>query len=138
MHVNGDNTVTYTPQTNYFGADQFSYTIDNGHGGSAGANVTITVQAPLPPIAVNDDVATAFQEPVVIDALDNDSDPNGLPLTITQVTTPVGNAGTTMIAGNKITFTPDNEIDGDATFDYTISNGFAPPRRLHIAASVSF
>ncbi len=35
----------YTPAHNYHGTDRFVYTIDDGHGGTATATVTITVQA---------------------------------------------------------------------------------------------
>jgi hypothetical protein len=126
-HVNGDNTVTYTPQSSYVGVDQFSYTIDNGHGGSANASVTVTVQAPLPPVAVDDSTSTPFATPIDVDVLSNDSDPNqpnGLPLTITQVSTLDLSVGTATINGTRITFTPEGEFDGDAVFDYTISNGY--------------
>ena len=33
--VNADGTITYTPAANYHGADSFSYTIGDGHGGTA-------------------------------------------------------------------------------------------------------
>ncbi|WP_321423650.1 Ig-like domain-containing protein [uncultured Methanobacterium sp.] len=32
--MNGDNTVTYTPDVNWFGSDSFSYSISDGHGGT--------------------------------------------------------------------------------------------------------
>lgn len=43
--VNGDNTITYTPDFGYTGSDSFDYTISDGHGGTATATVTITVNA---------------------------------------------------------------------------------------------
>src|SRR5262245_26945891 len=43
--VNPDKTITYTPALNYNGSDTFSYTIDDGHGGTAGAAVNVTVSA---------------------------------------------------------------------------------------------
>jgi len=36
--INPDGTVTYTPAANYNGTDSFSYTIGDGHGGTATAN----------------------------------------------------------------------------------------------------
>ena len=32
--INGDGTVTYTPNANFNGSDSFSYTLSDGHGGS--------------------------------------------------------------------------------------------------------
>ena len=36
-------SVSYTPNANYFGADSFTYTIDDGNGGSDTATVSVTV-----------------------------------------------------------------------------------------------
>jgi hypothetical protein len=43
--INGDNTVTYTPNVNFNGADSFTYTVDDGNGGSDTATVNVTVTA---------------------------------------------------------------------------------------------
>ncbi|MBN1849510.1 MAG: tandem-95 repeat protein [Deltaproteobacteria bacterium] len=43
---NGDNTLTYTPNTGFFGDDCFTYTADDGNSGQATANVTVTVFHP--------------------------------------------------------------------------------------------
>ena len=40
---NGDGTVTYTPDAGFSGQDIFSYTVEDGKGGSATANVAVTV-----------------------------------------------------------------------------------------------
>ena len=40
------NFIYYTPALNYVGTDNFSYTISDGHGGTAMANVAITVTVP--------------------------------------------------------------------------------------------
>jgi len=123
--INANNTITYTPQATYVGADAFTYTVSNGHGGTASANVAVTVQPPLPPIAVNDAVNTPFANSVKIAVLANDSDPNGLPLSIVSVTAPGNPLATAVINADKtITYTPDSDLFGSDNFTYTISDGY--------------
>jgi Ca2+-binding RTX toxin-like protein len=42
--INGDGTVTYTPAADFNGEDSFSYTVDDGKGGTDTATVTVTVR----------------------------------------------------------------------------------------------
>ena len=116
-------TITYTPALRFTGVDRFTYTIDDGRGGSATANVTITVNAApnQPPIAVNDAVTTPSGQPVTINALANDSDPDGDPLTIVSIGTPT--LGTATIANNMVVYTPAAGISGIDQFTYTIDDG---------------
>lgn len=56
--INGDGTVTYTPNSGFSGSDYFTYTISDGQGGSATAGVSVTVNpiqqalepVPVPPV----------------------------------------------------------------------------------------
>ena len=41
--VNTDNTITYTPASNYSGQDSFVYQIGDGHGGTAVASVNLNI-----------------------------------------------------------------------------------------------
>jgi Ca2+-binding RTX toxin-like protein len=43
--INGDMTVTYTPNTGFSGGDYFTYSISDGDGGTASATVSVEVQA---------------------------------------------------------------------------------------------
>ena len=45
VSINPDKTVHYAPAVNFFGSDSFTYTIDDGHGGTATATVNVTVNA---------------------------------------------------------------------------------------------
>ena len=74
-----------------------------------------------PPSAVNDEATTPESVPVLIDVLDNDSDPDGDPLTVTEVSSPAG--GTTAIEANQVRFTPDAGFSGVTSFTYGISDG---------------
>jgi VCBS repeat-containing protein len=43
--INTDNTLTYTPQAGFDGYDIITYTIDDGNGGQATGQITVTVKA---------------------------------------------------------------------------------------------
>lgn len=45
VSINPDKTLHYAPAQDYFGSDSFTYTIDDGHGGTATATVNVTVNA---------------------------------------------------------------------------------------------
>ena len=117
------NGVTYTPLTGYSGPDSFTYRASDGRGGEGVATVRITValQPNQDPIANNDTAATTGV-PIAINVLANDSDPDGDPLSLVSVTTPL-NGGTAVINGNGVTYTPPGGFSGIDRFSYTISDG---------------
>lgn len=116
------NVVTYTPTQGFSGVDSFTYTASDGRGaeGTATVRITVAMQLNRNPIA-NDDVAATSGPPVIIDVLANDSDPDGDPLSIVSITTPV--SGTAVISGNSVTYTPALGIFAIDQFSYTISDG---------------
>lgn len=124
----GSNGILYTPTSGYSGTDTFTYTISDGRGGTATATVTITVNAAAStnqaPIA-NDDHGVALKGfEVDIDVLANDSDPDGDPLTVTEVRhTGPGRATLSINADNTIHYTSIRGFSGDDFFEYTISDG---------------
>jgi len=122
--VNANQTITYTPNSNFSGpTDSFTYTISDGRGGSATAKVSITVSAVnTAPVAVNDTASTTQGTPVTIVVLANDSDADGDRLTVVSVTDLVN--GTVVINNDQtITYTPHPSFSGTDTFTYTISDG---------------
>ena len=74
-------TVNFTPDPGYTGTAGFTYTITDGLGDTASANVALTVTSP-PPVANNDSGFVATENTALsIPAsalLANDTDPNGL------------------------------------------------------------
>lgn len=74
------------------------------------------------PMAVDDlDVAGFEDTVIIIDALGNDSDPEGDPISIVGVSDP--ELGTASTDGSVITYVPDPDQSGRDTFEYTISDG---------------
>ncbi|WP_146591644.1 Ig-like domain-containing protein [Puniceibacterium confluentis] len=74
-----------------------------------------------PPVAVDDEVSTDVDADVVVDALGNDSDPDGDTLTITGNTAPA-NGGVTNNGDGTFTYTPNAGFTGTDTFEYTVSD----------------
>ncbi|MEK6616872.1 MAG: Ig-like domain-containing protein, partial [Bacteroidota bacterium] len=124
--LNGDGTVTFTPNANFNGTADFSYTVTDGSLTSNTATVTVNV-APVndAPVANNDTVATVQGTPATYTAaqlLGNDSDPEGSLLTIASVTS--GTGGTAVLNGDgTVTFTPNPGYNGIADFTYTATDG---------------
>ncbi|MBI5697546.1 MAG: tandem-95 repeat protein, partial [Thaumarchaeota archaeon] len=117
------NTVRYTPNVNFNGADNFNYTIQDGRGGTVSATVFVTINAVNDnPIAVEDSIITDEDNSVAISVLGNDSDPDGNSLVINSVTQ--GSNGQAMInSDHTITYTPNADFNGMDSISYTISDG---------------
>src|SRR6185437_3833619 len=102
------NTITFTPKAGYTGGGNFSYTISDGHGGTASAMVSLFIDAP--PVAVDDSGFTTPQNTAlaITEAalLTNDSDPNGDPITITSVGGAQHGSATFNTQTRTVTFTP--------------------------------
>ena len=75
-----------------------------------------------PPAALDDSALTAFQTEVSIDLLGNDSDPNGDPLVIVNLTQPA-NGVVIYLGGGSVSYTPAAGFSGDATFSYQADDG---------------
>ena len=122
--VNGGATITFQPVAGFAGTGSFTYTISDGHGGTASGSATVVVLAPpnQPPAANPDSATTAAGVPVTISVLANDSDPNGDPLIVAAVSNAVGGSAA-INAANTVTFTPAAGFSGAGSFTYTISDG---------------
>ncbi|MFK7207515.1 Ig-like domain-containing protein, partial [Acinetobacter baumannii] len=107
------------------------------HGLGGGSWTPLSPFAPTPntpPVASDDTYNTAFNTPVALNPLANDSDADGNPLTITaingvpltlgsaqQINTP--NGVVNIDAQGNITFTPNAGFTGQESFSYSISDG---------------
>jgi hypothetical protein len=128
-------TITYTAPFNFYGKDTITYRIANSVGGlcneQIGADTAIFVITVLnrPPDVRNDTVTTNPCQPVIIDVLKNDSDPENGSININSVSSvnPVA-AGTATTDGNLIYFTPNASFAGSsATLTYIIADDALPP-----------
>ncbi len=70
LNAGSPQTVTFTPTTNFIGAASFTYTISNGHGGTASANVSLTVNTSG---ATTSTLFTPTTTPVIVTDTDTNS-----------------------------------------------------------------
>jgi PKD repeat protein/sugar lactone lactonase YvrE len=73
-----------------------------------------------PPVAVDDTATIDEDTPAGIAVLANDSDPDGDPLTITEITQP--SHGTATINGVSVDYAPAQDYNGSDSFAYTVSD----------------
>ena len=122
--IEADNTITYTPDADYNGADSFDYEISDGNGGFDTATVTITINAVNDAPVANDDSATTDEDiSVTVDVLDNDTDVDGDSLSVTQIITDPAHGSVLIGPDDTITYTPDANYNGSDSFVYEISDG---------------
>lgn len=120
-----DGTVLYTPNHDYFGADAFSYRLQDNEGAWSPATV-VSIYVDLvndSPVANQDTVNTAINTPVVIRPLSNDTDVDGTVIlsTLTLLSTPLD--GTLSNNGDgSLTYTPNTDFVGRDSFTYQVAD----------------
>ncbi|WP_197995863.1 Ig-like domain-containing protein [Gimesia algae] len=128
LHADGDFTYDPSTRTDYAtitgvttATDSFTYTIEDGFGDTATANVTLVVSENLLPVAGHDDVATDEDTPLPnIDVLGNDSDPDGDDANLKVI----GFTSPTSAGGATLTLNADGTINYDPTGNFdTFYNG---------------
>jgi hypothetical protein len=111
---------TYTPDAGFTGKDAFTYTADDGHGGTSGARVAVTVAPPGTPVAVDDTAVTTEGTAVALPVLANDV-PGDPPTTV--AATPPSQGTLVLGQDNVFTFTPNPGVQGEVEIPYTITDG---------------
>ena len=136
LNVNPQGLIVYDPNGKFDflspgqdAPDSFTYTVDDGNGGSDMATVNVTIQGVnTAPNALADNFATDEDTPLVIDAasglLVNDSDAEGNPLTV--LPNPVSGPflGSVQLSSDgSFVYTPYGNNNGTDTFQYSVSDG---------------
>ena len=118
--INSDDSVTYTPDADFNGADSFDYTISDGNGGSDTATVSITVAAVNdPPVADDQSINASKNASLNLTLTAGDIDGDALVFTVDS-----GPAhGTLSGSGATLTYTPDNKYTGKDSFVFGVDDG---------------
>ncbi|MCF8506358.1 MAG: hypothetical protein K9G59_15710 [Caulobacter sp.] len=125
--------VAYTPTTNYFGADSFSYTATGDGGTSAPAVVSLTV-SPLPvPSASARTASVVSGQSVTLDATDGAA---GGPFTGVTIVDPPAK-GIAMVSGQQITYAAPPTFSGTTSFTYGLNNPFGTSTPIMVTITVN-
>ncbi len=135
--INADQTVTYSPTSNFNGSDSFSYTVADGQGGTDSATVTLSVTALNDaPTAADDSASTNEDISVTIIVLSNDADVDGDSLTVESVTQPT-NGSVVVNPSGTVTYTPVSNFNGSDSFSYTVADGQGATDTANVILSVT-
>src|SRR5215207_3193852 len=126
LTLNANGSFSYTPAADFSGSDSFTYGASDGTLTSNVATVAISVSAVNDvPVAAGDAFSTAEDTVLTVPApgvLDNDSDPDGNPLTAVLVTGP-SDGSLTLNANGSFSYTPAADFAGSDSFTYRASDG---------------
>ncbi|QDG53115.1 tandem-95 repeat protein [Persicimonas caeni] len=120
--VNGDETITYTPDADYVGADSFTYTVSDATLSDTATVAIDVTTANDAPTATNDAVTTDEDQSTTFNVVANDTDIDGDTLTVTATSTPT-NGAVTINADGTLTYTPNADFNGSDSFTYDVSDG---------------
>ncbi|ABZ74730.1 GLUG domain protein [Shewanella halifaxensis HAW-EB4] len=125
LSLNG-TMVSYTPNKNYFGADSFSYTVDDKHSGIrliAGAQVSVAV-LPVNDAPTAQSASYHIEEDrtlqVNLASLVNDIDGDLLSYSIS--TPPAADTASIALAGAMAVLTPTADFNGQVSFIYAVTD----------------
>ncbi|MBR8538062.1 tandem-95 repeat protein, partial [Carboxylicivirga sediminis] len=124
VSVNGSNgTITYTPNANENGADSFTYEVCDADGYCDQATVSMNINPVNDPPVINGDSYVLNEDqsmdlPILDNDTDIDSEINPASLAITSDAT----NGTLTINSNSITYTPNQDYNGNDSFSYSVAD----------------
>lgn len=130
------NTVIYTPNAGFTGEDQFTYTVSDGNGNNATANVFVKINAPGGNLKAVSDLYTVDMNSSanIFNVTNNDEFPT-TGVTVSIVGAP--SHGSASISGNTVVYTPNANFSGvdKLTYRLTDSRGGTAETTVDITVS---
>ena len=118
-----DGTVQIRDLGSGAGVKAIAVTLSDGHAETTGElKVSVQEEGNVPPVARADFYVARVAEPLTIDPIANDTDPNGDALSLVAAgTAPAGTAVSADLSRGTLTFT--GSVPGSFQFTYTVSDG---------------
>ncbi|MGH3641421.1 MAG: Ig-like domain-containing protein, partial [Mycobacterium sp.] len=116
-----DGKFTYTPATGFVGFVTFGYRVSDGVNEADGTVAVTVVAINQAPVAVDDAGAFDYLEQVIVPVLDNDTDPDGDDIYVSDYGNPA-HGTTSGYPGGAIEYTPDDGFVGTDEFAYTVTD----------------
>src|SRR5262249_30055883 len=140
LTLSANGGFTYTPVSNYFGADSFTYQASDGTANSATTTVSLTItNINRAPVAVADNYTLLKNTTMTVPApgvLGNDSDADGYTLTAIKIADPA-HGTLTLNANGGFTYTPVSNFFGSDTFTYQATDGTANSATTTVSLSIT-
>ena len=135
--ING-NTLNYTANVNFNGADTIVYIISDGNGGSASSVVAVTITAVNDNPVANPDSATVAEDTLInLNVLTNDTDVDGNTITIDNNSISANNGTVSIESDSTINYTPNINFNGLDSLTYSISDGEGGAASSSVALTVT-
>ncbi|MBU2179585.1 MAG: tandem-95 repeat protein, partial [Gammaproteobacteria bacterium] len=133
--IQSDQRLSYTPDPDFVGLDRVIYSITDGKGGTASAELVVDVFSNSAPVAVNDAASTNDKTPVLIAVLVNDTDADGNVLTVSAASAVQG--AVSIQADQQLRYTPKVGFEGVDTITYRITDGFGGEATAQVSVTVT-
>ena len=131
--INGDNTITYTPNINFTGSDSFQYTVSDGSL-SQSATVSLTVSSVNDaPSMVNQSLSLDEDSSVSLDLSASDAENDTLNFSI--VEQPLN--GTVTLTGNSLNYVPNSNYFGSDSVKVKANDGSLDSNIVTISINVN-
>ncbi|MBL1173643.1 beta strand repeat-containing protein [Pantanalinema sp. GBBB05] len=138
--LNRDGTFLYTPNAGFTGTDRFTYRASDGLQSSSVGTVTIVVNANATPVPQPDSYSVnrnnVLSVPLAQGVLNNDTDPNGDPLTAALVGN-VASGTLTFNPNGTFVYTPNTGFTGNDGFTYQVSDGNSTSAPVSVTITVN-
>ncbi len=131
--INADNTLSYSPKSNFCGTDSFTYTVSDGKGGTDTATVNVMVKAVNDAPTANDErVTTQEDKSVSIILVGNDPDRDSLSYRIVKGPSHGSLKGT----APRLRYSPKVNFNGSDSFTFKVSDKTAESAAAIVSITV--
>jgi len=124
----------YTPNDNFYGADSFTFTVEDGQLTSDPATVSIAV-SPVNDAPLADEKSVTVDEDSSVDVTLSGTDVDGDELTYTVATGPAN--GTLSGDAHALTYTPDPDFNGSDSFTFVVNDGAVDSASATVSITVN-